>query len=140
MSGLVSPASDPAYQQWSRNQGSTSSSSTGPAGAHEGDWYMYTEATSHSNMEFVLELLPVLSSSTTLEFWYHMYGSNMGTLSVEVSSVGSDHSWVSVWSAAGQQPTIQTPMNGLTPLTTPRQIACPYSSHTCGTKIPMWWS
>ena len=64
---------------------------------------MYTEADGRSNMEFVLELLPVLSSSITLEFWYHMYGSSMGTLSVEVSSVGSDQPWVSVWSVSGQQ-------------------------------------
>ena len=38
--------------------------------------------------------------SIGLSFYYHMYGSNTGTLNVDVNDNGT---WVNVWSVSGQQ-------------------------------------
>ncbi|GAG52366.1 unnamed protein product, partial [marine sediment metagenome] len=75
---------------WTRNSGSTPSSSTGPSGAHGGSYYVYTEASSpnYPDKTAILEgpcFDLVATSDAALTFWYHMYGSGMGTLNVEVS-------------------------------------------------------
>ena len=44
------------------------------------------------------------ASAPELRFFYHMYGSGMGTLSVEVSDDGGSN-WMNVWSLSGQQQT-----------------------------------
>ena len=57
---------------WVRQQGSTLTPGTGPPTAHEGDWYLYAEASGASNTDFVLELLPLMGNSTrVLELWYY---------------------------------------------------------------------
>ena len=85
--GIVTPVL--STQPWTRHTGSTPSSSTGPAAAHEGSWYLFTEASSQFNMEFGLDIVPPLNagSSYVLEFWFHMFGQTMGTLTVEVASM-----------------------------------------------------
>ena len=91
---------------WTRDSGSTPSSSTGPSGAHSGSYYLYTEASSpnYPNKTALLES-PCLDLSSMegaeLTFWYHMYGSAMGSLSVEVSEDCKD--WTTEWSQSGDQ-------------------------------------
>ncbi len=89
---------------WSRNTGQTPSSGTGPIGAEEGNWYIYTEASGNNpNYVAVLEATFDLSSLTNpvLSFYYHMYGNSMGELHVDVYS----NSWTSIWQMVGQQQT-----------------------------------
>ena len=89
---------------WTMQSGGTQSNGTGPSGAYDGSYYAYTEA---SNPNFpgkvaYLDATLDFSSMTNplLEFNFHMYGSNMGTLSVDVF----DGIWYNdVWSRTGQQ-------------------------------------
>jgi hypothetical protein len=98
---------------WIRDQGGTPSSNTGPNHDNTiGDangWYIYVEASSsncqNSDLEAIVES-PDLDADTysiDLSFYYHMYGSQMGNLHVDVYN-GS--TWVNdVWSISGQQHT-----------------------------------
>ncbi len=93
---------------WTRRSGSTPSSNTGPSGDHTSGsgFYMYTEA-SNPNYPSKTALLegPCFDLSGTSEaqltFWYHMLGSSMGTLSVEVTE--DCMNWTTVWSRSGDQ-------------------------------------
>jgi len=86
---------------WTRYKGSTPSGSTGPVSDHTGNngHYMYTEASARYGKTFDL-VSPVLrlADDCDLSFWYHMYGSNMGTLSVKAGTS-------TLWSQSGQQQT-----------------------------------
>ena len=87
---------------WTRNTGQTPSPSTGPSGAYDDDWYIYTEASSHNNETTGLdaEFDFIELTNLAMAFYYHMYGSSMGSLHVDVYT----GSWVlSVWSLTGQQ-------------------------------------
>ncbi len=91
---------------WTRNSGSTPSSSTGPSGARGGAYYIYTEASSPNYpAKTALLVGPCFDLSDTIDaeltFWYHMYGSNMGSLNVEVSEDCA--TWTNVWSLSGNQ-------------------------------------
>lgn len=90
---------------WVPNSGSTPSSSTGPSGDHTtgSGHYLYMETSSCNNKTAILtspcidlsnEALPVL------EFAYHMYGSSMGTLDVEIYYGGT---WTNIFSMSGSQ-------------------------------------
>ncbi|MDT8324747.1 MAG: BNR-repeat neuraminidase N-terminal domain-containing protein, partial [Bacteroidota bacterium] len=90
---------------WQRDSGGTTSSNTGPSSGHNSTWYYYIETSSSStgaydyltaNFNFSTLSNPVFS------FYYHMYGSAMGSLHVQVSS-NSGASWSTVWSMSGQQ-------------------------------------
>ena len=91
---------------WTRRTGSTPSSSTGPSGAHGGTYYAYTESSSpnYPTKTAILEG-PCFdlagTSDAELTFWYHMYGTAMGTLNVEVSE--DCVAWTNVWSLSGNQ-------------------------------------
>lgn len=94
---------------WYRNSGSTPSSNTGPSSAAEGSWYLFLEASTNNsagqignNATAILESDCFdLSSATsaTFSFQNHMYGSDVGSLSVEVSV--DDLIWTSLWSSSG---------------------------------------
>jgi hypothetical protein len=91
---------------WTRNSGSTPSRRTGPSGAHGGSYYIYTEASSPNYPDKTALLIsPCFDLSNTtdaeLTFWYHMYGSAMGTLNMEVSE--DCENWTNVWSISGDQ-------------------------------------
>ncbi|MCU0858043.1 MAG: hypothetical protein MUC65_06540 [Pontiellaceae bacterium] len=89
---------------WTKNSGETPSSGTGPSGAAAGEYYRYTEA-SYANNPYKTALLQKSFNFTgilspELSFAYHMYGSTMGTLSVDVYS----GTWSSnLWTRSGQQ-------------------------------------
>ncbi|MBW8017276.1 MAG: hypothetical protein FVQ82_13920 [Planctomycetes bacterium] len=95
---------------WTRNSGETGSSNTGPsAGANGSSNYMYLETSSSGGGAYdagdtaILEGPPVSGTNLQLSFYYHMYGSDMGTLNVDVYSGGS---WTDgIWNLSGQQHT-----------------------------------
>ncbi len=92
---------------WTRYSGSTPSSSTGPSSACDGTYYLYTEASSsgYPDKQAILEgpCFDLSSlSNPELRFCYHMYGIDMGDLSLEVSD-GNCTSWIAVWSLSGNQ-------------------------------------
>lgn len=90
---------------WTRRSGSTPSSGTGPSGAYEGSYYMYTEASGNNNKTARLESPCFDLSNLTdpdIQFAYHMYGTDMGTLALEVST-DNGNSWTELWSLSGNQ-------------------------------------
>ena len=91
---------------WTLRGGSTPSTNTGPSSANEGTQYIYTEASSNYNKTFVIESVDLLAGVQQLgiSFDYHMYGSDMGTLSLEISTDGGG-TWVAgpLWSKSGDQ-------------------------------------
>lgn len=90
---------------WTRSLGTTPSGTTGPSGANEGTWYMYTESSNNYNDTFNL-ISPCfdLSSETSanFSFFYHMYGSNMGDLFLEISTDDGLTYPTTLWSQIGQ--------------------------------------
>ena len=87
---------------WRRDNYGTSSSSTGPSGAHNGNYYIFLETSTGSGTAYVTNRFDVSAmTSPTAYFYYHMYGSTMGTLAFEVSTNGT--SWTTLWSKTGQQ-------------------------------------
>ena len=92
-----------------RNSGVTSSSSTGPASAASGSYYLYLETSSGQAYDFndtaILETGSIwqqygLPSAGSMSFFYHMYGADTGTLAVEVKI---NSTWERIWEISGQQ-------------------------------------
>ena len=88
---------------WNANSNATCSSSTGPNAARTGSKYFYLE-TSWSSGGVGELTSPEIDLSTLarpkLDFYTHMYGSNIGSLEVEIYD-GS--TWTNVLTASGQQ-------------------------------------
>ena len=101
--GLWTQATDDDID-WTRQSGSTPSSSTGPSAASDGSYYIFTEASGNSGMEAIIYLAFDFSSLTTpyFTFDYHMYGADMGTLSIDAST-DDGATWTSLWSKSGDQ-------------------------------------
>ncbi|GAB5555647.1 MAG: hypothetical protein Sapg2KO_52380 [Saprospiraceae bacterium] len=86
--------------------GSTPSSSTGPSAAQEGSFYAYAE----SNIPCATEDYTITSpcydlsgqATADISFYYHMYGSAMGPLVLEITTNGGS-SWSSLWNQSGDQ-------------------------------------
>ena len=96
---------------WSNRSGGTPSPQTGPYSAFDGSYYMYTEAsgngTGYPNMEAIMYVQcidPTQWTELGLAFAYNMYGSSMGTLSVDVST-DSGATWIEEWTLSGNQGT-----------------------------------
>lgn len=92
---------------WLRNSGGTSSSGTGPSGAYSGSYYIYIETSSGSSYSAgdtaILSL--VLGGELydgQVDFYYHQYGNDQGTLYLEGYN-GS--AWETLWSSTGNQGT-----------------------------------
>lgn len=91
---------------WTRQSGSTSSYYTGPSGAFSGTYYLYTESSSpnYPAKTAIFEgpnFNLTSAAQAQMSFNYHMYGSAMGTLFVEVSTNCQD--WATLWSLSGDQ-------------------------------------
>ena len=100
-------SSTTADRQWTSDTGGTTpSSTTGPTAGHDSsasdgreaassDDYIYTEATSQFNKRMLLRTPELnfsnaLANSTLqLEFWFHMYGSNISTAGLGVAVTDS---------------------------------------------------
>ncbi|KAK3093169.1 hypothetical protein FSP39_012134 [Pinctada imbricata] len=85
--------------QWKRRSGSTPSSSTGPSGANEGQYYMYTEVSGSwsTGSNAILESASTFSSGTKcVQFDYNMNGNAIGTLDVMAGDTV-------LWSLSGNQ-------------------------------------
>lgn len=72
--------------QWTIHSGPTPTASTGPIAAPDGNYYLYTEATDNSNATAIIEskfnFMEI--EQPVLYFYYHMYGSSMGDLFVDI--------------------------------------------------------
>jgi len=96
---------------WTRDASGTPSSGTGPSSGSNGSYYMFLEASSNnsvgqigSNATAILQSpcfnLSALSSAT-FTFNNHMFGTNVGTLKLEVSTNGS--TWTNIWNDSGNK-------------------------------------
>ena len=88
---------------WSVATGGTPSANTGPqSGDHTSGSgkFLYTETSGISSTQTADLLSPVFDltnySDANISFWYYMYGSNIGTLSVDMYYNGSWHNSISV--------------------------------------------
>lgn len=98
---------DTDFTNWT---GSTPTTGSGPTFASEGSRYLYIEASNPNNPAKTailgspcLDLASGISSSQ-LKFDYHMLGSGMGTLEIEVSTDGGQtYDPTPIWSKTGNQ-------------------------------------
>ncbi|MEM6830191.1 MAG: T9SS type A sorting domain-containing protein, partial [Bacteroidota bacterium] len=96
---------------WRRNSGTTPSSGTGPEAAIEGTYYLHLEASDNSSEEAIgPDATAILESEcfdlsqeteAVFSFQYHMYGEDIGTLTLQATSDGT--SWIDLWTRAGEQ-------------------------------------
>ncbi|MBT8308730.1 MAG: choice-of-anchor D domain-containing protein, partial [Bacteroidia bacterium] len=96
---------------WTIRNGGTPSSVTGPNGATEGSYYLFTEASSGQSpgspnrTAFLNSPCFDLTglSNPDFSFSYHMYGADMGTLKIQVSTNnGATYTDIG-WTRTGQQ-------------------------------------
>lgn len=97
--------------QWEIGTGSTPSTNTGPSGAFSGAEYLFLETSGGSagdadTLKGSADLSTGLNEAK-MYFYYHMYGSDMGELIVEVSDDGGT-TWTNEFSQVGQDQTIET--------------------------------
>ena len=74
---------------WTRRTGTTPTGATGPFGAGSGSFYMHTEADGNNNNTANL-ISPCFNLTSTtnprITFIHHLYGSNIGTLRLQLST------------------------------------------------------
>jgi hypothetical protein len=97
---------------WAVDSQTTPTSGTGPSVDHTigSGKYLYAEASGNPDVYSLLQspVIPVSgATSANLEFWYHMYGTGMGTLTLDLYVNGALAA-PAVWSASGQQSTTGT--------------------------------
>jgi chitodextrinase/uncharacterized Ntn-hydrolase superfamily protein len=98
------------YSSWIRSRFSTPSSNTGPSGSNQGTHYTFVEASDIGGQgtaprsAIIGSPCFVIPSNNTaqLTFDYHMWGANMGTLTIAASDNGGS-SWTTLWSISGDQ-------------------------------------
>lgn len=97
------------FSDWVPRTGGTPSPNTGPLDDNtsgSGSKYIYTEATNCFNNTSELES-PLFNfvnlANPSLEFYYHMFGNGMGSLSVLVSSDGGVTWSTAIWTKTGPQ-------------------------------------
>ncbi|MCB0794860.1 MAG: right-handed parallel beta-helix repeat-containing protein, partial [Flavobacteriales bacterium] len=98
---------------WSVEAGATTSTTTGPAvdntlGTTAGQ-YLYTESSTCYGATRILQSpvfdLSNFTNDPRVSFAYHMYGADMGTLTIQYEEPFGSGNWVNVWSRTGQQQT-----------------------------------
>ena len=101
LTGWTQSTSD--THDWDREPLDTPSSGTGPTGAAQGSFFSYLETSNsgaNSPGEDAILTSPVAPNATTMSFYYHMFGADIGTLFLEVLHNGT---WVNAWSRSGNQ-------------------------------------
>jgi len=94
---------------WTQNTGQTGSTGTGPSGAQNGSGYLFLE-TSGGGLGDADTIttssidLTTASSPARLLFYYHMFGADMGSLDIEITTNGGT-TWTNIFNVAGQQQT-----------------------------------
>lgn len=94
---------------WTVDRFGTGSPNTGPLDANSGDWYIYLETSGGYGTFDEMELPPfdlTTVSNPQLRFYYHMKGTAMGTMTVEVST-DNKMTWTPVYSKSGEQQAAQ---------------------------------
>ncbi len=97
---------------WVNDASGTPSSTTGPSAGADGSFYMFLEASTNgstgqigANATAILES-PCFDlsgeSQATFAFQNHMYGTSVGSLTLQVST-NEGSSWSSIWSLSGNQ-------------------------------------
>ncbi|WP_430408407.1 immunoglobulin-like domain-containing protein [Kordia sp.] len=94
---------------WTVLSNGTPSQNTGPSSAIEGNFYAYVEAsgngTGYPDKQAILTSpcfdLTSLNQAT-FSFNYHMFGTDMGTLDVEISE-DNGATWATIWNQTGNQ-------------------------------------
>lgn len=106
LAGWTQDTSD--TMDWTIQSGGTPSSSTGPAGADQGSFYVYAEASSPNFNRTAILNSPCLDfasgSTPTASFRYQMTGNAVGTLRLQARTSGSS-SWSTVFTKSGDQGT-----------------------------------
>ena len=92
---------------WTRYSGGTPSGTTGPSGAGSGAWYMYIESSSPNyptkTANFESPCFDISGiGSPIFTFSYHMFGSNMGTLNVDISTDSGVTYPTNLWTQTSQ--------------------------------------
>lgn len=90
---------------WTWQTGTTPTGSTGPTIAHEGSYYMFTEANSNNtntaNFESpCFDLTGIENPRFT--FFLHMYGADTGTLNVDISTDSGSTYPTNLWTYTGE--------------------------------------
>ncbi|XP_067126410.1 MAM and LDL-receptor class A domain-containing protein 1-like isoform X1 [Centruroides vittatus] len=83
--------------QWIRNRGSTATKGTGPDTDHtrgdEKGYYIYIKASNPAGRRNLVGILESeyfeMTRNQCLSFWFHMYGADMGSLQVNITSLNS---------------------------------------------------
>lgn len=91
---------------WRTDNGGTASNNTGPANGHTtgtgNDKYVYLEASNSCNNQVAVMISPCIdlrnASSPLLTYWYHMFGTTMGDLHVDIARNGVWTNSVSMFS------------------------------------------
>ncbi len=91
---------------WRINSGTTPSTGTGPDGDNPSGTgnYAYVEASTTFGLisEMISPCVDLdLVSEAEIEFYYHMFGGDMGTLNLDISTNGGA-SWTNIWTQSGQ--------------------------------------
>ena len=91
---------------WTVLMGPTATANTGPSAAVDGAYYAYIEASSPNNPNKQSILTSPCFDITGLSypeaiFNYHMYGTDTGNLSMQVST--NNVTWTTIWSRTGNQ-------------------------------------
>ncbi|RZN80997.1 MAG: choice-of-anchor D domain-containing protein [Winogradskyella sp.] len=99
-------------EDWTRQMGGTPSNNTGPNGANNGSYYLFTEG-SNPNFNYEFNLISpcidlTAETGAQFSFYYHMYGTNMGTLDVEVSTDNGATFGAPIWTQSGEDQTAHT--------------------------------
>jgi len=87
---------------FSFSDGGTPSNKTGAAQPHDGNEFLYLEASgvNYPNKMFCL-CTDNFAKPTSMTFYYHMYGEDMGSLAVKVKQ--NDNTWKQIWIISGEQ-------------------------------------
>jgi hypothetical protein len=86
--------------------GTTPTGNTGPLGDHTtgSGKYVYGEASYGATGSIAYSQSPCMNitnlTAPQLEFWYHMYGSNIGTFTVQM---WYGNQWIDIWTMSGDQ-------------------------------------